>query len=404
MTPLLQRLKQFVIAATLTAAVLVELRVAISACLLRVHTTEAALRAVRFTPADEAAYLQLANLDPSRRDMYLRKASEVNPRDPGPWLDRGFMAEVNDNANEAEQDFREAASLDLRSAPSWALTNFYFRHNDMANFYLWSDRYRKFARDHAAGLFRLEWSRTPDAAALLKHSSPLTCDELEGMATFLASRAAPSDVEQVDGLLVSCPGREAAGTVMAGVSQLLTNDHPQEAMLVWNGLHRNGAFHVAELNPVTGPILTNAEFSNQLDELGFNWHVNRTPGVDVRSHPQQRSATFSFDGSEPEAAILLFQPIVLIAGTTYRLNCRVESEGNDESGFGWRIVELSTGKTLDSSPGVSAEKKNPLTWTFQGPDSPRTLALAFTYVRPLGEVRNSGKVVLSDITLLPIYK
>jgi hypothetical protein len=60
--------------------------------------------------------------------MYLRKASEVMPHDERPWLDQGLMAEVDNNLNEVDRNFHEAARLDLRTPAAWALVNFDFRH------------------------------------------------------------------------------------------------------------------------------------------------------------------------------------------------------------------------------------------------------------------------------------
>jgi hypothetical protein len=93
---------------------------------LRNPSRDAAVRAARVTPADEDIYLQLADLDPADRGLYLRKAAELNPHYPRPWLDRGFIAEVNNDPNEAGLDFEKAARLDRRTAPAWALTNLYF--------------------------------------------------------------------------------------------------------------------------------------------------------------------------------------------------------------------------------------------------------------------------------------
>jgi hypothetical protein len=78
-------------------------------------------------------------------------------------------------------------------------------------------------------------------------------------------------------------------------------------------------------------------------------------------------------------------------------------EASNERGFSWRLVELSTGKTLESGAGeASSRHKELLSWIFQTPSSSRTLVLAFTYARPAGEVRKAGKVELSDLMLYAI--
>jgi hypothetical protein len=396
---LYQRLKILLVACGLIAAASFELRLMASAFLLRHPGIDSALEAARLTPADEHIYLQLADLDPNHRAVYLRKASALNPRDARPWLDRGFIAEANGDADEAGVDFREAARLDRRVAPAWALANFYFRQGNMSGFYSWGYKYRALAGGNAVGLYRLAWNRDPQVSNLMKAFNPLTCKELEGMAFFLAGHAPPADLAQVDQLLSACPGEEAANVVMSDVSRLLMTDHPDIALRLWTSM-KHESLPSGSLTPPAGQILTNGEFANRSDTLGFNWTMNQTPGIRVRTLSQPHSVEFFFDGSEPEVSTLLFQPVVLAAGNTYRLDCRVDSETQHETGFSWRLVELSTGKTLENGAGnVTNRQSNSLSWAFQAPRTARTLVLAFTYVRPAGETKKYGKVLLSDITL-----
>jgi hypothetical protein len=394
------KLTGIVVIGLLSVAISLEVRIALSAYLMRIPSVDMALRAARLTPANEEIYLRLADLDPGHRGLYLRKAAEVNPSDARPWLDQAFMAEADNNGTQAELDLNQAAKLDVRSRTAWALADFYFRQNNMQGFYSWGRRYRRYADGNATGLFRLDWSRNPTAAALLKDFSPLTCKELEAMASFVESHATPSDVAQVEQQLASCANQQAVNAVMNGVSRLLMADHPSAALQTWNGLRRNAAFQYADLDPTRGRILTNADFANQLQGSGFDWRINQTPGIRVRRVAEEHSLEFSLDGSEPEVSTLLFQPVILIAGSTYRLQCRVQSEEGNEDGFHWRLVELSTGRTLESGlEGASSQQNGVLSWTFLAPASPRTLVLAFTYARPKGDIKSEGTVRLSDITL-----
>jgi hypothetical protein len=390
-------------AAAVVTAISLTLRIALAAIFLDERTIPATLRAASLTPADEAVYLQLANLDAERREMYLMTAADLNPRDPKPLLDLGLMAEFSNDRDQAEGDFRRAAQLDVRVEPSWMLANFYFQQGNQAQFHFWANRYREFSAGDAIGLFRMEWSRTHSVPQLLKSFRPLTCGELASMAEFLDMRAMPVDALPVDRELVSCPGSEATTEVLRDVSRLLTADRPGEALKLWNALGQNRSFPYTPLDPPTGAILTNSDFSYQMDELGFNWRVNRTPGVKVRR--LSRSLELNFDGREPEVSTVLFEPVVLDEGTTYRLSFQLHSGDADSAGFGWRLVELSTGKTIDSETGDQADRhENAISWTFAAPHSTKTTVLAFTYVRPAGHPKEQGNVVLSDIKLVVIPK
>jgi hypothetical protein len=388
------------IAALLAVALSLEVRLALSAYLLRKPSIDAALRAATLTPADEQIYLRLADLDPDRRVRYLRRSAELNPSDARPWLEQGFIAEAKDNRDQAELDLHQAAKLDVRSSPAWALANFYFRQNNMPGFFLWAGRYREYVDGDATGLFRLDWSRNPQATALLRDFHPLTCKELEAMASFVEVHAGPADLAQVEQQLALCGNNQAVSLVMGGVSRLLMADRPSTALEIWNSLRHNAAFHYAALDPAAGRILTNADFANEPGGSGFDWRFNQTPGIRVRRPPEEHSLEFLFDGSEPEVSTLLFQPVILMTGNRYQLHCRVQTEEGHEKGFHWRLVELSTGKTLDSGlEDAPTWQDGSLSWNFLAPASSRTLVLAFTYIRPVGEIKTEGKVTLSDITL-----
>jgi len=396
------RSAQFVVlAVALLAAISMELRIAIAAAYLKRRTIPATLRAAWLVPADERVFLQLARLNAERRALYLRDAAERNPDDAAPLLELGLMAQMTNNLNEAEEDFERAAQLDVRVDPSWALANFYFQQDNQEKFRYWGDRYRAFAAGNAVGLFRMEWSRSHSVSRLLESFRPLGCEELTGMATFLDSRATALEAMPVDELLASCPGYEASKAVMTDVSRLLAADHSDAALKLWNGLSRNRVFPYTPLDPFHGPTLTNADFAYALDELGFNWRINRTPGVSVRrlSH----SLELRFDGKEPEASTLLFEPVVLQAGANYQLDCRIDSENASEAGFGWRLVELGTGSTVAN--GIEGKGHRPddaLSWTFRAPKTLKTTVIAFSYVRPAGSIRAQGKIILSDVTLRAI--
>ena len=156
----------------------------------------------------------------------------------------------------------------------------------------------------------------------------------------------------------------------ADVSRLLRADRPEAALAVWQSINRPSENRQTNLKPGAGQVLNAISSANPLGDLGFNWSINRTPGIHVRWIPQRQAADFSFDGSEPEVSTLLFQPVVLTARTSYQLNCRIQSEDSYESAFSWRLVELNTGKTLENEPGNDTIRQDgSLSWTFLAPAS-----------------------------------
>ena len=403
MTQVWRTARLILIALCLIAAATSELRQTISSLLLLRHNADKAQQASRLTPGDEAAYLQLADLNPEFRRRYLRMAVQQNPWDAQAWMNLGFLAQIDGDLSEGRRDFRTAAEVDHRSAPAWALANFDFQQGDVEGFDAWAARYRQYANGNLAGLYRLAWRRQPQVPDLIKHFNPMTCRELEELDGFLGAHAASVEIVPVDLLLLPCQEQEAVRLVTADISRLLMEDHPTAAVDLWNRLGQNRYFHFKRLDPREYGLLANSDFSEQLVEAGFDWRVNRTPGVTTRRlNDSAHSLEFSFDGREPEAATLLFQPVALSGGTTYRLEAALHSSGEQDEAFGWRLVELSTGRTIANGVrDTSATHKGIISWVLQAPSSSRTLALAFTYIRPTGDTREEGKVTLSQVRLLP---
>jgi hypothetical protein len=384
----------------LLGAIFVELRIALATVFLKQHTVSGTLRAASLTPANEDVYLQLADLGQASRNSNLRAAAARNPHDAQPWMDLGLMAEMRNDPAEAEYDFKQAAQLDVRMEPSWMLANLYFLQGNSARFHYWGNRYRTFAAGNTSGLFRMEWNRNHSVPALLESFGTLNCRELTNLASFLDTQAAASDVVAVDRQLLSCRDADGTKAVMTDISRLLLADKPAQALDLWNKLSRNVSFPYTPLDPVADRVLTNADFSKPLDDAGFDWRVNQTAGIRVRRLVGTSSLELDFDGDEPAVSTLLFEPVVLAQGSVYRLSCNVDGDESNTSGFGWRLVELSSGSTLASGLGdVSNRHGATISWEFQAPPSSKTMVIAFTYARPAGEARAMGKVLLSDLKL-----
>lgn len=355
--------------------------------------------ASHLSPLDEDNYLSLASITPSKEGYFLRKAVNTNPWDARTLVQLGLIYEADGDTQQAEQFLLDAARHDRRTETSWALINFYFRQNKIDHFFKWAARYRQFERIDTSGLFRLAWEMSPDVNTILSQFNPLSCNELVDFGQFLNHHPSISETPAVDKLLAQCQDPQAQRTIMMHASRLLTADQPGSALDVWNNLATTSGY--TKLLPANGASVTNANFGIPFAENGFDWRINQTPNIRTKQLPQQHALEFAFNGEEPDGVTLLFQPIVFDGGHAYRMHCRITSDGTETTpGFRWRIVELSTGRSLptalDDAPSVSG---NTLTWEFQAPASQKTLALALAYFRPAGSTRFSGTARLSDVQL-----
>ena len=91
-------------------------------------------------------------------------------------------------------------------------------------------------------------------------------------------------------------------------------------------------------------------------------------------------------------------PVILEPGAQYRLAMSSPADPAIVDAFRWELVELSTGRHLDSS--LDQDNLNNLpNWRFVAPPSARSLALALFYRRPQGALPVSGKFTLQGVQL-----
>ena len=354
-------------------------------------------------PGMEDIDLRYATMLPNQRVSYLRKALGYNPWNSGAAMELGMASEESGDPAAAERYLKHAVRTDAGSRPLWAMINFYFRENRRDDFMASIDRYRRTDGEDARSLFRLVYASDDDVASILHHFRPLSCSELRGFLSVLEDRSRLLEALPVGTELTACVDRESTAAIDDYLSSLLADDHPEAAGFLQTKVRSALAQASFESQPTQ--ILLNEDFAQPLTQKGFDWRINLVQGVRTQQFPQGHAMQFDFDGEEPDAAVLLYQPVVLTPGMRYRITGDSEStEPAAKDAFAWRLMELTGGRVIDAAldSKAPAVQGSQIDWSFTAPPSGKTVVLAFVYARPSGKVKLLGTQTLTNVRLAPL--
>lgn len=121
------------------------------------------------------AYLNVSDANLYGADLtQLQRAHEVHPRNTQIGIELALGREREGNSAEAEYIMLEAARYNRQYLPAWTLANFYFRHQDPTNFWLWAGKAADMCFDDFQPLLRLAlyFESDPTIAAIKLGGGP----------------------------------------------------------------------------------------------------------------------------------------------------------------------------------------------------------------------------------------
>jgi hypothetical protein len=354
-------------------------------------------RAAKLAPyrADIFKYLDLVEAAGGMAN--LRRSAALNPADAQTWTLLGLSAEASGQAAEAERYLLEASRRNRGFEPRWVLANFYFRRHDAEPFWYWARQAAALSYNDPEPLIRLCWKMNPDASEILRRLSPCPCGVTRSLLNYLTARGDAAEAEPVTARLMTCREPAVTAALLAQTSALILQDRPAAAVRVWNLLSRNTLIPYPPLDPGAGARLENGDFSQPLLREGFDWRVERVPGVIGLRLPSPTGFELTFDGTQPEGAALLYQAVILKPDQEYNLTFVVSpSASAGVSGLHWRLIDFHTGAPM--SPD-SADIMSDRRWEFRSPTHGPMPFLALVYIRPNGTPRFQGAVRLAAVHL-----
>jgi tetratricopeptide (TPR) repeat protein len=137
-------------------------------------TPEAVERAVDLAPSN-AEYLLFRALqldyDGADATPLLERAANLNPMSSTPRIRLGLAAEIRSDNASAEKWFLDAARIDHQFEPRWTLANFYFRRENLPEFWTWLRAALEVSYGDRRPAFDLAW-RTGSPAGEIARAIP----------------------------------------------------------------------------------------------------------------------------------------------------------------------------------------------------------------------------------------
>jgi hypothetical protein len=352
----------------LTLAVLVasvwECRVVAHDILLKKKTLYWQDMAGRFIDFDAQYFSQLAESRPETRAENIGKSIYLNPWNTNDTLVLSEEYETHGQLIEAEKLLIQAETHDAGPLPKWALANFYLRNDQNDKFFAWGNRYRATSSQPGKAYLRLALETDSDVNAVVQKMIPLSCGESAALLELLDLRDESSDL--VLDQLAHCTDAESRSAFARHVSQLLIRDRPSVARAQWSRFGQRDS-------------LFNGDFATTISEQGFDWRINRVPGITFTQHDDEPRVRLNVDSKATKSGVFMFQPIILDVGR-YRLTVTSECGNPVCNSIFPEIVELSTGRVVASGHDAADRLNDPLgTWSFDAPSSKSTLVLALVY-------------------------
>jgi len=368
----------------LVVAAFQTLRIGYADYLFRQDTLQSLERATEIRPGEADFHARLADLDPQNNIVHLHRAVALNPGLSKSWIALGLGLESQKSFREAENCYLQAARWDRQFLPAWTLANFYARQGDAERFWPWARLAAQMSPENIRPLLRLAFGITSDPAVVMeKIIVPRRRVEEDYLYYLMAERL---DASTIAARILARAGKEDVQILLDWTNRLIDLGRIREARALWDALIDKGLIAYPR-----GTVLTNADFSHDPLQAGFDWRITAPAGVNyARTGGGLR---IEFSGTQPESFELAAQELELTGGT-YRFSFEYRTSGITAStNLRWRLGEVS------SAPLGPAENWTQSTETFHGGSGHRFVLLE---QRDPGTVRPEGVVYIRALRLAPV--
>lgn len=295
-----------------------------------IASLQRATELVRFAPAAEY-FERLAVLDPDHSGQWLDAALSANPRLSQAWIAKGLDAESHGAAKEAEADLLKAASVDRQYLPAWTLTNFYFRQNRPAEFWLWARRAAQLTYDDFKPLLALAHTVEPDPETVI---SKLGAGQslIEADVDYLATRGQLDHAQRAARILLARKNPAETPRLMELAKRQIRAGHARYALELWNALDHGDDPRLAP----DARASANGDFTTEPSGAAFDWQLHHNPGFSVTWNHGELVVRLS--GDQPESCVLIEQIVAIEAGRPYRLSYEYATTGLTlPTGLAWKL-------------------------------------------------------------------
>lgn len=346
------------------------------------NTPDALDRAVSLAPdnvifrALRAEHKETAGVSPIPD---LTENTRLSTLDSAPLIRLAFQREIEGQYAEAERLLVRASQVDRKGEPRLALMNFYFRRGQDTEFWLWVKRSLEFRQPDVTWVYRLAWDRSDDAGLILSQI-PSNTILLRSYFAFLYRTKRWDALDEVAKRLAASGDRESLSN-LTDYCHRYAGTEGSRVLSVWNSLANAKLIPYRPLDPKSGEIVTNGDFSIESSGRAFDWRLRNVEGAIVTQ--EDGGLQVEFNGNQRDQANLLEQPVVLDPGRKYLITWQGRPRGSDATpGMYWELDGAEFPITAGSA-SLTARKSN--AW------------LRLGYRRTLGTVPAKGIFVLKSV-------
>jgi len=350
-------------------------------------TEDSVRTAIRLEPDGSEYYMRLAQFDRRHARELLLEAVRLNRYNAQAEIELGLQYEAEGDLLNGERALLEAYDVDHTYLPRWTLANYYFRRDNIPEFWKWARSAAEMPSGEVGPLFELCWRVSPDSqqisSAILNNKPEL----IRQYISFLLARDQVTAVADVASRLVRAGDPEAdRPQVLSVVNRLVAASQADSANALWHTLIEKG-WVIAD---ATSP--NNAEFARQPLPVSFDWTLPEYPGL--HSWPGGAGLEAEFMGSQPENCTVAEQIVALAPGNYTLVFAYHTSDIPQDTGVRWQILDAKADTVLADSPDLSSSDLKNVAVGFTVPPGVPLLRLRLAYHRALGTPRISGTLTV----------
>ncbi len=373
-----------------------------AAWLFEQDTAVSVPKAVELVPYNSTYLSRLAAWRSDEKVALLERAVALNHFDFQSLIQLGFDQEFRKhNLPQAEHFYLQAAVVNQMFLTKWTLTNFYFRHERIPEFFRWASAALAITPYSPEPIFVQMWLLSQDANRIA-HAIPDRPRVLLPYAWFLSNHQKHEPIAPIVQRLVQAVGKRdphnwGRDDLLAMIEdRLVAAGDRDTALSVWNSMAK-GNWIQQTVPDVIHPV-TNGDFEKLLYPHGFDWRELAVAGIRADQIPSARLLRFYFSGDEPEQCSVLQQYIPMQPGRSYALHWRADSGlAENPSGLRWHLAPVSKTPSVElvSDDLVIAQNVG---WHFRAPSDGTLALLTLEYARPMGQLRARGTLTLRDVS------
>ena len=366
------------------------LRFAAADYFYRENTLEALRRSVELAPGNAAYWSLLAEQAESaglNPDADLLRASALSPLDARYLIRLGFRSEVEHNFPQAEKYLLQAADADHQFDPRWALMSFYFRRGNIPEFWRWTDRAFELSYGDRSAMFKLVWNVGADPETIRAHIPHTPDIQFAYLGYLVFNKHLEASIPIAEEVAAGSTDRDT-DVLLNWWDNIFTLD-PSAALVVWNQLCQRRLLPYPPLDPSTGKIVTNGDFTHATVQRGSDWRLSSLDSLSVRIDPFAHELTVRFDGKEPEDLVIAEQWMPVDLGLRYRIRSGSSPTSGHVPGVFW-TVSGAHDQALAHSENTDSVEFDPAQNLY--------VRLSLCYKRPLGSTRAEGTLTIRNVS------